>query len=109
MACSFLGVTNDLRELRVQRLALPRGRPRAEDRTEQRVREPEALAVELEHPRLDRVDEAALGSKADGRLHEGDHRIGERGDHTCDFARRSAEPAEAFVNEGLDVGRMLLA
>ena len=107
----FLLRGDALREPRVQRPAA-KGRLTAADRgAEQRVSEAQALPVQLEDPRCERLVCAGPGLPPGGNLDELHGRVGKRGDHAGNLERRGAEVVEALLQEPAEVGgdRELLA
>ena len=67
--------------------------------------ESQALPVQLEDPRGQRLGQTGIGTATDGGFHERHGRIGERGDGARGLERRGAEAVEARVQELVEVGR----
>jgi hypothetical protein len=111
MSCALLADRHQLSESFVKRPPFRGRRVRGHRPSEQRVREPEPVAVGLQHPGVERVGQPQVSLAAHRGLDKGQGRLRERRHGTNDLARRAAETIEALLHELLQTRgkRKLLA
>ena len=111
MTGSFLCRRCDLRKPSLQRPAARRRLARGDRSGQQRVREAQAYAVDLENPGADRFVEPGVGAGAERRIQQVDGRVAARCDEARNVERGGAQTLEALVQEGREGGweRQVLA
>jgi hypothetical protein len=100
VSCLLLAVGDEAGEAGMQSAPRVSGHPRGDRRREQRMGKADTVAVELEHPRTDRVPEAARVASGRG-VDETRVRLGERGDDPADLLGLAGEELEPLVDERL--------